>query len=62
MFETKRKKLYKVEYKVNGWDRETIVEAKDEFQALRRFKRETHCCYRPDYSIISIKEYVEDEE
>lgn len=62
MFKTKQKKLYKVFYRMNGWGLETIVAAKDEFQALRAFKREMPCGYQRDYSIISIKKYVEDEE
>ncbi len=49
----KKKKLYKIVYRVlNTYT--TIIEAKDEFQEIRKFHRMTRDGYTP--SIISFEE------
>ena len=51
----KKKKLYKITYELYA-RYTTIVEAKDEYQALKKFKKELkYCGIRP--TIISFEEY-----
>ena len=49
----KKKKLYEVVYELYA-TYTTIIEAKDEYQALRKFKKEVGYGVRP--SILSFKE------
>lgn len=50
----KRKKMYKIVYQqLNTYT--TIIEARDEFQALKKFRRMTQYGITP--SIISFEEY-----
>ena len=55
----KNKKLYKIEYKVFHSRYNTIIEAKDEFQALKKFKREVKDRIT-GFSIISLEEIQPD--
>ena len=50
-----RKKLYKFVYKYY-YVRTTIISAKDEYQALKRFKREMNRMFFAMPSIVSIEE------
>ena len=50
----KKKKLYKITYELLS-TYTTIIEAKDEFQAIKKFKKETRYGIRP--TIISFEEY-----
>lgn len=52
----RKKKLYKVIYQELALTHETIVAAKDEFKALKKFNRKYSTCILT--SIISIGEYV----
>lgn len=55
----RKKKFYKIVYKqLNTYM--TIIEAKDEFEALRKFKKETIYGYHP--CIISFEEYKIDKQ
>lgn len=50
----RKKKLYKIVYELYA-RYTTIIEAKDEYQAIKKFKKEVKTSIRP--TIISFEEY-----